>query len=73
MSLAEKILVLFREPFAIDKQDISISASLGIAVYPLDGEDPHTLKKNADIAMYRVKATGKDNYQTYSSVEKINA
>jgi diguanylate cyclase (GGDEF)-like protein/PAS domain S-box-containing protein len=73
LSLAEKILVSFRMPFTINKQDISITASIGVAVYPLDGDDPTTLKKHADTAMYRVKANGKDNYQVYSSVEKTRS
>jgi diguanylate cyclase (GGDEF)-like protein/PAS domain S-box-containing protein len=73
LSLAEKILVSFREPFVINKQDIFVTASIGVAMYPLDGEEPTTLKKHADIAMYRVKATGKNNYQVYSSVEKIRS
>jgi diguanylate cyclase (GGDEF)-like protein/PAS domain S-box-containing protein len=71
LGLAEKILASFREPFTINEQDISITTSIGIAVYPLDGQDPNTLKRHADVAMYRVKASGKNDYQVYSSVEKI--
>ena len=44
---------------------MEIGASVGIAVYPLDGEDGASLMKNADIAMYQVKSEGRGNFQFY--------
>jgi diguanylate cyclase (GGDEF)-like protein/PAS domain S-box-containing protein len=64
--VAEKILMAFRKPFVFDSHALHITTSIGIAIYPNDGEDADTLVKNADIAMYRAKAQGRDNYQRYS-------
>jgi diguanylate cyclase (GGDEF)-like protein/PAS domain S-box-containing protein len=67
--IAQRILEAFRRPFAFDEHETCITASIGIAIYPDDGKDADTLMKNADIAMYRAKAQGRDNYQHYSSKE----
>jgi diguanylate cyclase (GGDEF)-like protein len=45
--------------------EVKITASIGISSYPEDGEDAETLLKCADIAMYHVKETGRDNYTHY--------
>ena len=63
--VAEKLLEAFRKPFVFDGHALHITTSVGIAIYPNDGEDADTLVKNADIAMYRAKAQGRDNYQHY--------
>ena len=65
--IAERILDLFKEPFQITDREIFTSTSIGIAFYPDDGNDVETLLKNADIAMYKAKAAGKNTYQYYSS------
>jgi diguanylate cyclase (GGDEF)-like protein len=67
--IAQRILEAFRRPFVFDDHEIRITTSIGIAIYPDDGQDADTLIKNADIAMYRAKAQGRDNYQRYSSEE----
>ncbi len=64
--IAEKILQAFRRPFEFNGHKLTVTTSIGIACYPDDGEDSATLKKHADIAMYRAKAQGRDNYQVYS-------
>ncbi|MGA9349937.1 MAG: diguanylate cyclase, partial [Anaerolineae bacterium] len=64
--IAERILEVFRRPFVLDGHEIRITTSIGIAIYPDDGQDTDTLMKNADIAMYRAKERGRDNYQHYS-------
>jgi diguanylate cyclase (GGDEF)-like protein/PAS domain S-box-containing protein len=64
--IAQKILDAFRRPFEIGSHNLTITTSIGIANYPDDGEDAPTLKKHADIAMYRAKAQGRDNFQVYS-------
>lgn len=53
--ISQKILSSFRENIPIDDVDVSISASIGIAIYPKDGDDVHTLLRHADIAMYVAK------------------
>ena len=57
--VADKVISTFRTPFSVRNQEIYISASIGIAVYPFDGSDADTLIRNADIAMYQAKARGK--------------
>jgi diguanylate cyclase (GGDEF)-like protein/PAS domain S-box-containing protein len=64
--VAEKILNALSKPFRLQEREIYITASMGIAVYPDDGENYETLVRNADIAMYRAKEEGKNKYQIYS-------
>ncbi|MFZ6772107.1 EAL domain-containing protein [Undibacterium sp. SXout7W] len=70
--IADKLLYEASQPFEIDGQECQLSASVGIATYPADGKDAQTLLKNADIAMYRAKNKGKDNYQFYASEMNIH-
>ncbi len=63
--VAQKILEAFRKPFVLDAHQIYTTTSIGIAIYPEDGEDVETLFKNADTAMYWVKEQGRDNYELY--------
>ncbi|MCG8083332.1 MAG: EAL domain-containing protein, partial [Candidatus Thiodiazotropha taylori] len=65
-NLAEKILRLTAEPFLIKNEEIYISFSIGISVYPSDGDTKDSLIKHADIAMYKVKNSGKNGYAFYS-------
>jgi diguanylate cyclase (GGDEF)-like protein len=69
--VARRILRAIPEPVVLEGHSISLSASIGIAIYPVDGEDVETLVKHADAAMYSAKALGRDNYQFFSP--KINA
>jgi diguanylate cyclase (GGDEF)-like protein/PAS domain S-box-containing protein len=62
---AEKILKKLRVPIVIDGQEIHISSSIGIAIFPGDGAEAEVLLKNADSAMYEAKSLGTDNYQFY--------
>ena len=66
--IAQKILEAFRKPFVFDGYEINITTSIGTALYPEDGEDTDALMRNADIAMYRAKDQGRDNYQRYISL-----
>ena len=66
--IARKIIDSFKNPFKIDHQKIHITTSIGIVIYPEDGEDSETLIKNADIAMYQVKEKGRNNYQFYKKL-----
>jgi len=65
-TVAKKILMLISEPIYIDDQEIYTSASIGIAVYPMDGDDSHTLLKHADLAMYQAKEQDRNNFQFFS-------
>ena len=71
--VAQKILEAIRQPFVFDVHEIHVSTSIGIALYPDDGEDEDTLMKNADIAMYRAKDQGRDNCQRYTPSLKAKA
>ena len=61
-----KVLEIMAEPFQIQGQEVFISASIGISQFPRDGDDPGTLLKRADAAMYRVKEHGRNGLQFYS-------
>src|SRR6266571_147976 len=64
--VAHKILTTLVKPFVTLGQEFRVTASIGISTYPADGEDERSLMKNADIAMYRAKEEGKNNFQFYS-------
>jgi diguanylate cyclase (GGDEF)-like protein/PAS domain S-box-containing protein len=64
--VAEKVLAEIRRPFTIQDRELFVSASIGIAISPHDGEDIETLVKNADGAMYRAKDYGRNNYQFHT-------
>lgn len=64
---AERIIKALSAPFRLDDHEITITASLGISVYPSDGQDLQSLMKNADTAMYRAKAQGKNYYQFFTA------
>jgi diguanylate cyclase (GGDEF)-like protein/PAS domain S-box-containing protein len=72
-SIANRILQSLEEAFFIQENEIFISASIGISIYPLHGTDPETLLKNADAAMYDAKFFGKNNFKYYSiKIENAN-
>ena len=64
--VVEKLLVDFKLPFVCDNHEISTTASIGVSLYPNDGEDMVTLIKNADLAMYQSKDEGRNNYSFFS-------
>jgi diguanylate cyclase (GGDEF)-like protein/PAS domain S-box-containing protein len=68
--IAKKIISSFQRPFMLGKHDLNITTSIGIAVYPDDGLDFDNLKKNADIAMYKAKESGRNNFQSYENLTK---
>lgn len=68
--IADKIMKIFSETFLINGQEFLITASAGIATSPVDGENAETLIKNADIAMYRAKAKGKNQYAMCTKIMK---
>jgi diguanylate cyclase (GGDEF)-like protein/PAS domain S-box-containing protein len=64
-TVATKLLEAFREPFTLDGHELHITASIGVAVYPEDGNDPSALVRNADAAMYYAKKKGRDTYYRF--------
>ena len=66
INIVERIFSEFNEPFILNGQEFFITTSIGISIYPDDGEDKDTLLKNADIAMYRAKEDGKNTYQLFT-------
>ncbi|MCK4705478.1 MAG: EAL domain-containing protein, partial [Gammaproteobacteria bacterium] len=64
--IAEKITQVLREAFFVDGNELYVSASIGMSLYPQDGITMDSLIKNADIAMYHVKGQGKNGYEFYS-------
>jgi diguanylate cyclase (GGDEF)-like protein/PAS domain S-box-containing protein len=70
--VAQKILATIARPFALDTQEFHLTASIGISTYPADSEDLQSLLKNADVAMYRAKELGKNNFQFYSAQMNIH-
>ena len=64
--VARKILEALSLPILIEGQELVIACSIGISVYPKDGDDAQTLLKNADAAMFRAKERGRNNFQFYA-------
>ena len=60
--IMDKIMKIFSETFLVNDHEFLVTTSAGIAIYPIDGEDSATLVKNADIAMYKAKSKGKNQY-----------
>lgn len=65
--IAKKIVELMNEPVIIDSKKIKATISMGIALYPGDGTTGEELVKKADIALYRIRSAGKNDYTFYSS------
>jgi len=66
-TVAQKVLDAVRHPVALGEHELFVTTSIGIAIFPDEGEDAESLLKNADRAMYRAKELGRDNYQYASS------
>ena len=64
--IAEKIVAAFRKWFAVDSHKFFVSASVGVAVYPGDGDNADVLVRRADMAMYAAKRNGKNKYRRYT-------
>ncbi len=73
LEIAENVLDTLKSPFYIDNYELYITASIGISVFPHDGEDSISLMKNADAALYRAKEQGKNKYQIYHSGMNIQS
>lgn len=65
--IARRLLDVFARPFEIAGHELTVTPSLGISIYPHDGDDLETLLRNADTAMYQAKEVGRNAFQFYSS------
>lgn len=61
-----KLLGCFHKPFALDGRELTLTASLGIAIAPSDGDTPQDLLRNADMAMYKAKSEGRNTYRYFT-------
>ena len=69
--ISKKILNCLNEPFRLNNQDCFVTTSIGVAIYPNDGENPEELIKNADIAMYKAKGKDKNQYEICTPTLKM--
>jgi diguanylate cyclase (GGDEF)-like protein/PAS domain S-box-containing protein len=65
--VAQKLVDLVSSPFVIDGKELYVTASIGISLCPNDGDDADSLLKNADMAMYKAKQQGRNNFQFYEA------
>jgi diguanylate cyclase (GGDEF)-like protein len=72
-TVAQKILGVISKSFTALEQEFHVTASIGVSMYPTDGDDERTLMKNADIAMYQAKEEGKNNFQFYSEALNLHS
>lgn len=68
--IAKKIITEFKYPITIEGYELFSTVSIGVSMFPFDGEDSEALIKSADIAMYRAKDSGRDNYQFFTKEMK---
>lgn len=68
--VVDKIRHVFGTPFSLDMHEIFVTASIGVTLYPSDGDSAEKLMKNADTAMYHAKERGRNNYEFFS--EEMN-
>ena len=73
MPALDKVMHCLLEPFSINGVEFTTSASIGIALYPDNGPDFNTLLKNADIAMYHAKNSGRNSYRFFDEAMNIDA
>jgi diguanylate cyclase (GGDEF)-like protein len=72
-SVSKKILEAIRAPFTLDGRELSITLSVGVSIFPTDGESPESLLRNADIAMYRSKRRGRNTYQLFTPGKPLSS
>ena len=71
--IADKILIAMNAPYPIEGRDLHVTVSMGISIYPDDGPDADTIIRNADIAMYHAKESGRNSYQFFRTQMNVRA
>ena len=71
--VSKKIIAAIREPIVVNSYTLTTTASIGIALFPDDGDEMHTIIKHADSAMYEAKKLGKDRFHYYQEELSINS
>lgn len=69
---AQRLVEQLSAPYVLGSNDCQVTASIGISVFPADGNDAQSLLKAADVAMYRAKDTGRNGYQFYSAAMNVH-
>lgn len=67
VNVAQKILTSFEEPFHLAGRELTMSTSIGISLFPIDGTNSNTLLRNADLAMYQAKELGGNQFKFYTN------
>ncbi|HVY65211.1 MAG TPA: EAL domain-containing protein [Gammaproteobacteria bacterium] len=65
-AMARSLIARFQEPFELGGRQVSVTASVGVTLYPVDNPDPMALLNNADIAMYQAKEQGRNNFKFFT-------
>jgi diguanylate cyclase (GGDEF)-like protein/PAS domain S-box-containing protein len=65
--VAQKVIETLSQPIVVDERELTVTPSIGIAVFPDDGRDAETLIRNSDAAMYHAKEMGRANYQFFTA------
>ena len=63
--MAARILAALDRPFRLDEHELAVACSLGVTIYPTDGDTPEKLVRNADVALYRAKSAGRGRFEPY--------
>jgi diguanylate cyclase (GGDEF)-like protein len=71
--IADKILIAMNAPYPIDGRELHVTVSMGISIYPDDGQDADAIIRNADIAMYHAKEAGRNSYQFFRTQMNVRA
>ncbi len=66
IKVVKRISNVLNEPYELEHRELHVTSSIGVAIYPDDGQDTDTLLKHADVAMYKAKDNGRNAYQLYS-------
>ena len=66
-AMASRVLAALEPTFNLDGREVDIAGSIGVTIYPADGESPERLIRNADLALYRAKAAGRGKFEPYRS------
>jgi diguanylate cyclase (GGDEF)-like protein len=69
---AQRVIKVLAHPFVLEGKEVYISASMGISTHPIDGDNPTTLLKNADAAMYHAKKQGKNGHPSLATESSLH-